>query len=89
MIVRHESRASALRTTKNRNTKNPWRELKKTNIHWRAKAALRLESAPTAVNSDRTHASPSKLMIPEKNRINLQASFGGIIMSFLLDVDCF
>ena len=49
----HELRASVLRTTKKKKTKNPWRELRKANIHWRAKAALLLVVTPTAVNSDR------------------------------------
>ena len=79
----HGLRASALRTTKKRKTKNPWRELKMTNIHWRTKAASRLVSTPTAVNSDRIHVSPSKVMIPKRERINLQASFGGNLRFFL------
>ena len=74
-------RASALRTTKKKNMKNPWRELKKTNSHWRAKAALGL--GVLNVNTDRTHVSPSKLMIPERDKINLMASFGGRLILLL------
>ena len=85
--VRHKSRASALRKTKNVNTKNPWNELKKTKSHWRAKAALRLLFTPTAVKTDRTQVSPSKLMIPERDRINLMTSFRGRSM-LLLDECC-
>ena len=77
-------RASSVTTTKKKKTKNPWRELQKANIHWRAKAALRLVFTPTAVNSERIHASPSKLMIPERDKINLQASFGGRSSLFLV-----
>ena len=80
-------RASALRTTKKMKTKNPWRELKNMNIHWRAKAASRLVSTPTNVNNDRIHVSPSKLMIPERDIINLKASFGGRLR-FFLDTFC-
>ena len=82
--VRHESRTSLLRTTKNIKTKNPWSELKKTNSHWRAKAAFRLLFTPTTVNTDRIHVSPSKLMILERDKINLMASFRWRSL-FLLD----
>ena len=72
----HSLRASELKTTKKTKRKNPWSELKKTKLHWRAKAVSRLVSTPIKVNNEMTHVNPSRIMIPERDRISLQASLG-------------
>ena len=72
----HSSRVSEVRTTKKTKMKNPWNELKKTKINWRAKAASRLVRTPTNVNIEKIHVSPRRNVIPERAIVNLQASMG-------------
>ena len=69
----HSLRASELKITRKTMRENPWNELKNTKSHWRAKAALRLVSTPTNVNNEMTHVSPSRITIPERDRVSLKA----------------
>ena len=74
----HVLRASELKITKKMKKKKPCSELKNTNMNWRPNDASRLVLAPTEVNTDKIQVSPSSVIIPDKERINLQASLGGI-----------
>ena len=82
MHFSHGVRASLERTMKNKNMKNPWKELKRTKNNLTMKAASTLSPVPTRVSKERIHVSPRRTLTPDSEHTSLHTSPGGIASLF-------
>ena len=78
-IANHNFLTSVFKTIKKTNRKNPWNEFIKTKSNCNEKDASGLSLAPENVNNDKIQESPRRIIIPERESINLRTSFGGRI----------